>query len=95
MIVSASRLLVVLALAAAAITGGWHERRSLVLVAGVGLLVAAVFQLLELAIGSQNTLGGDLSTVSLLLGVGIGLVAIGVPAKVTQTTAPKLTGPQS
>ena len=68
--------LVVLALAAAAITGGWHERRSLVLIAGFSLLIAALFQLFELVIGGQNTLGGDLSTVSLLLGGGIGLVAV-------------------
>jgi hypothetical protein len=77
--------LVVLALAAAAITGGWHERRSLVLITGFGLLAAAVFQLLELVIGGQNTLGGDLSTVSLLLGGAIGLVAIGSPRTAPQT----------
>lgn len=66
-----------LALATSAVTGGWHERRSLVLIAGVGLLIADLFQLFELAVGGQNTLGGDLSTVSLLLGGGIGLTAIG------------------
>jgi hypothetical protein len=77
--------LVVLALAAAAVTGGWHERRSLVLIAGVSLLIAALFQLFELVIGGQNTLGGDLSTVSLLLGGGIGLVAIGSPKTALQT----------
>ena len=68
--------LVVLALAAAAVTGGWHNRQSLVVTAGVGLLVAAVFQVIELAAGGQNTLGGDLSTVSLMLGTGLAFVLI-------------------
>jgi hypothetical protein len=43
----------------------------------LALAAAGLFQLVELVIGGQNTLGGDLSTVSLLLGGGIGLTAIG------------------
>jgi hypothetical protein len=54
------------------------EERALMLAAGVAFLLAAAFQLTLLAGGSSGFLGGNASTFSLWLGLGVGLIAIGM-----------------
>ena len=50
----------------------------LMLAAGAGFLLAATVQLALLAGGSSGFVGGNASTFSLWLGLGVGLIAIGV-----------------
>jgi hypothetical protein len=69
-------LAVLLVFAGLSMAGALLGRRMLVAVAGVALLVAAALQLLQLGSGA-NWLGGDGSTVSLFLGVGVGLLTLG------------------
>jgi hypothetical protein len=69
---------VVLVLAAIAVVGGLTRLRLLVMLAGLGFLAATVLQLVQLSNGHTNTLGGDLSTVSLLAGFAVGLLVLGL-----------------
>ncbi|MEU9006161.1 hypothetical protein [Streptomyces sp. NPDC048551] len=70
--------LVLLLLAAAAVTAGLLAARSLIVLAGTGFLAAAVLQLVQIGWTGANLLGGDGSTVALLLGFAAGLLALGV-----------------
>jgi hypothetical protein len=71
-------LVVALVLGLLAIAAGLLEERALTLATGVAFLLAAVVQL-GLLVGSGNgLLGGNASTFSLWLGLGVGLVAIGM-----------------
>jgi hypothetical protein len=72
----AGSLAVLLVFAVLAIAGARMGRRALVTAAGAGLLAAAVLQLLQLGSGA-NWLGGDGSTVSFFLGVGVGWLVLG------------------
>lgn len=74
--------LVLLLLAAVAVTAGLAGVRSLIVLAGAGFLAAAVLQLVQIGWTGANLLGGDGSTVALLLGFAVGLLALGL------TTAP-------
>ncbi|MBT2446430.1 hypothetical protein J7F03_04890 [Streptomyces sp. ISL-43] len=74
--------LVLLLLAAAAVTAGLVGARPLIVLAGAGFLAAAVLQLVQIGWTGANLLGGDGSTVALLLGFAAGLLALGL------TTAP-------
>lgn len=74
-------VVVALVLGAVAIAAGWTARPMLALVAGAGFLAAAVVQLVGWAT-SNNWLGGDGSTISLWLGLGIGLLATGLAPRI-------------
>jgi len=65
---------------ALAIAGGATRRPVLCIAAGILLTVAAVAQLVGLAL-SLRPLGGDASTMSVTGGLGIGLLAIGLTAR--------------
>lgn len=67
-----------LVLAASAVVGGLLHLRSLVVLAGMGFLAAAVPQVVHTSLGGTNTLGGDGSTVGLHLGFAAGLLAVGL-----------------
>lgn len=60
-----------------AILGGALHRIALTLVAGAGLALAAVVQLVTLPL-SPRLLGGDASAMALLGAFGIGLLAVGI-----------------
>lgn len=75
--ISAAGLVVALVLGLLAIVAGRLGERTLILAAGAGFLLAAGVQLGMLARGA-SLLGGDASTFSLWLGLGVGLVAIGM-----------------
>lgn len=60
-----------------AILGGALRRIALTLVAGAGLTLAAVVQLVTLPL-SPRLLGGDASAMTLLGAFGIGLLAVGI-----------------
>jgi hypothetical protein len=64
-----------------AVAGGWTGRRTLTVVAGAGFVAAAVVQVVGWA-GESNVLGGDGSTVSLWLGLGVGLLAVGLAPRI-------------
>lgn len=70
-------LVVALAFGALAGVAGWLASRVLTVAAGAGFLLAVVVQLVLLAGGSGGFLQGNGSTVSLWLGLGTGLVAVG------------------
>ncbi|MCP3757209.1 hypothetical protein [Streptomyces sp. TBY4] len=70
--------LVLLLLAAAAVAAGLSGVRSLIALAGAGFLAAAVLQLVQIGWTGANLLGGDGSTVALLLGFAVGLLALGL-----------------
>ncbi|HXD25573.1 MAG TPA: hypothetical protein VN609_06550, partial [Propionibacteriaceae bacterium] len=63
-----------------AVVAGWLDERALMLGAGAGFLIAAAVQLVLLAGGRSGFLGGNASTFSLWLGLGVGLVAVGLAA---------------
>jgi len=48
------------------------------LVSGLGFLLAASFQIAQLAGGNSGFLGGNASSFSLWLALGVGLIAIGM-----------------
>ncbi len=73
--VRAAAIAVLLLTGACAVVGGLLGRRALALVASAGLLLAAAVQLLQ-ARQPTNWLGGDASTVALLGGLGMGLLAV-------------------
>lgn len=58
-----------------AVVAGWAARPALAAVAGAAFLVAAVGQVVGEAWG-DNWLGGDGSTASLWLGLGVGLLTL-------------------
>jgi hypothetical protein len=71
-------VVVALVLGLLAIAAGWLASRALILAAGAGFLVAAAAQMSLLTGGSSGFLGGNASTFSLWLGLGVGLIAIGM-----------------
>jgi hypothetical protein len=71
-------LVVALVLGLLAVVAGCLDERALMLAAGAGFLLAATVQLALLAGGSSGFVGGNASTFSLWLGLGVGLIAIGV-----------------
>lgn len=68
-------LVLILILGVAAVTAGILRVRLLAIVAGAGFVAAALLQLLQ-ADQSVNWLDGDGSTVALMGGLGIGLLAV-------------------
>ena len=78
--IAAAGLVVALVLGLLAVVGGWLDERALMLAAGAGFSIAAAVQLVLLAGGSSGFLGGNPSTFSLWLGLGVGLIAVGVAA---------------
>lgn len=73
-------LVVILVLGAIAVLGALLHRRAIVIVAGAGFVVAAVLQLLQFG-RETNWLGGDGSTLALMGGLGLGLLAVGLAAR--------------
>lgn len=73
--VRAAVIAVLLLTGACAVVGAVLGRRVLALIASAGLLLAAAVQLLQ-ARQPTNWLGGDASTVALLGGLGMGLLAV-------------------
>jgi hypothetical protein len=71
---------VALVLGLLAVVAGWLDERTLMLAAGAGFLIAAAVQLVLLAGGGSGFLGGNASTFSLWLGLGVGLVVVGLAA---------------
>jgi hypothetical protein len=89
--VQVAGVVVALVLGLLAISAGWFESSELMLAAGVGFLIAAVVQLVLLAGGGGGFLGGNASTFSLWLGLGVGLIAIGLvprPELAEEETSP-------
>jgi hypothetical protein len=68
---------VAVALGALAIVAGATARRALTVAAGAGFVVAAAVQVAVWST-SNNVLSGDGSTVSLWLGLGVGLLIVGL-----------------
>jgi hypothetical protein len=79
--IRAAGLVVALVLGLLAVVAGWLDERTLMLAAGAGFLLAAAVQLALLAGGGSGFLGGNASTFSLWLGLGVGLIAIGIVAE--------------
>jgi hypothetical protein len=73
-------LVVAVVLGLLAVAAGWLNEPTLMLSAGCGFLLAAAVQLVILAGGSSGFLGGNPSTFSLWLGLGVGLIAVGLAA---------------
>ncbi len=73
--VRAAVIAVLLLTGACAVVGAVLGRRVLALIASAGLLLAAAVQLLQ-ARQPTNWLGGDASTVALMGGLGMGLLAV-------------------
>jgi hypothetical protein len=59
---------------------GWLGERALILATGMAFLLAAVIQIVLLTRGAGSFLGGNASTFSLWLGLGVGLIAVGLAA---------------
>jgi hypothetical protein len=76
--IRAAGLVVALVLGLLAVVAGWLGEPALILATGAGYLLAAAVQLGMLAGGGAGLLGGNASTFSLWLGLGVGLVAIGM-----------------
>lgn len=74
-----------LVLGMVAVLGGALHRPVLTIAAGAGLVVAAVLQLAQLG-RDANWLGGNGSTVSLMGGLGLGLLAVGLSGRTTAPT---------
>lgn len=83
-------LVVLLVLSLVAVLGGVLHRVALVMVAGAGLVVAAVLQLVQVG-GRPNWLGGDASTLALMGGLGLGLLAVGLSSR--QSPTPNVRNP--
>lgn len=73
--VRGASIAVVAALGVLAIFAGALKRPALGLIAGIGFLASAVLQLVQLG-QPLNLLSGDGSTMSLMGGLGIGLVSV-------------------
>jgi hypothetical protein len=78
--IGAVGLVVAIVLGLLAVVAGWLDERALMFAAGAGFLMAAAVQLVLLAGGSSGFLGGNPSTFSLWLGLGVGLIAVGLAA---------------
>jgi hypothetical protein len=76
--IRAAGLVVALVLGLLAVVAGRLGERTLILAAGAGFLLAAAVQLGMLAGGGAGLLGGNASTFSLWLGLGVGLIALGM-----------------
>jgi hypothetical protein len=76
--IGAIGLVVALVLGLLAVAAGLLSEGALMLVSGLGFLLAASFQIAQLAGGSSGFLGGNASTFSLWLALGVGLIAIGM-----------------
>jgi hypothetical protein len=76
--IRAAGLVVALVLGLLAVVAGWLGEPTLILATGAGFLLAAAVQLGMLASGGAGLLGGNGSTFSLWLGLGVGLIAIGL-----------------
>jgi hypothetical protein len=88
--IGAIGLVVSLVLGLLAIAAGLLAERTLMLAAGAGFLLAAVAQLVMLSGGSSGFLGGNASTFSLWLALGVGLIALGMvprPETAEETSA--------
>ncbi|WP_455352079.1 Rv1678 family membrane protein [Streptomyces sp. SYSU K217416] len=84
--------LILLLLAVVTVAAGLLALRALILLAGAGFLAASVLQLVQIGWTGANLLGGDGSTVALLLGFAVGLLALGA-ARAPDTGAPAPTRP--
>jgi len=87
--IRAAGLVVALVLGLLAVVASLLEERALVLAAGAAFLLAAAVQLSMLAHGSSGFLGGNASTFSLWLGLGVGLIAVGMvprPEAIVETS---------
>lgn len=82
--VGGAGVVVLLVLGVTAALGGITHRHSLVAVAGTGLVVAALLQLAQLG-RDANWLGGNASTVSLMGGIGLGLLAVALTNRSTRS----------
>ncbi|XAS66717.1 hypothetical protein V3C33_14685 [Micrococcaceae bacterium Sec5.7] len=87
-------LIVIVALGVVAVLGGVLRRRVLVIVAGAGLVAAAVIQLLQ-AGQPVNWLGGDGSTLALMGGLGFGLLAVALTPRPLSTATDRKTHDES
>jgi hypothetical protein len=76
--IRAAGLVVALVLGLLAVVAGWLGERTLILAAGAGFLLAVAVQLGMVAGGGAGLLGGNASTFSLWLGLGVGLIAVGM-----------------
>ncbi|MEN8654820.1 hypothetical protein ABCR94_30575 [Streptomyces sp. 21So2-11] len=85
---SGTGMLVLLILAAVAVTAGLSAMRMMIALAGAGFLAAAVLQLVQIGWTSANLLGGDGSTVALLLGFAVGLLALGLSSAPSSPDSP-------
>lgn len=82
-------VIVLLALGALAVAAGFAGGmlgRALTMLAGAGLAAVAVLLLVETAIG-ENLIGGNTSTMALLGGLGLGLLAVGLAPRPPETEA--------
>lgn len=78
--IGAVGLVVAIVLGLLAVVAGWLDERTLMFAAGAGFLIAAAVQLVLLAGGTSGFLGGNPSTFSLWLALGVGLIAVGIAA---------------
>jgi hypothetical protein len=76
--IGAIGLVVALVLGLLAVAAGFLSEGTLMVVCGLGFLLAAAVQLAQLAGGSSGLLGGNASTFSLWLALGVGLIAVGM-----------------
>src|SRR4029453_7752530 len=76
--IGAIGLVVSLVLGLLAIAAGLLAERTFILAGGAGFLLAAGAQLVMLYGGSSGFLGGNASTISLWLALGVGLIALGM-----------------
>jgi hypothetical protein len=95
--IRAAGLVVALVLGLLTVVAGWLDEPTLMLAAGAGFLLAAAVQLALLAGGSSGLLGGNASTFSLWLGLGVGLIAVGMVPRpeVGEETSVELTEPHA
>jgi hypothetical protein len=90
--IGAIGLVVALVLGLLAIAAGLLSEGTLMLVSGLGFLLAASVQVAQLAGGGSGLLGGNASTFSLWLALGVGLIALGLvprPEAAEETPATK------
>ncbi|WP_434587203.1 Rv1678 family membrane protein [Streptomyces sp. A5-4] len=71
-------MLVLLILACLTVAAGLSGVQALIVLAGTGFLAATALQLVQIGWTDANLLGGDGSTVALLLAFAVGLLALGL-----------------
>lgn len=76
-VVEGAAIGVAVVLGGLAVIAGWFARPKLSVVAGLAFLVAAVLQVVLVTV-RETWLGGNISTASLWLGLGIGLLVVGI-----------------